>query len=140
MVGENPRELSAEFRFSRQLNPNLGRCVYHASLSLPKHKELDNDTWCKIAEDYLKGMGFDYNQFVVVRHHRKEKKEGEQEDCDHIHIAASRIKLNGTTVKADWDYSRSEKLIRQLEKKYNLGLQLTEKTEGAVQQLERGDC
>ncbi len=120
MVGENPRELSAEFRFSRQLNTNLGRCVYHASLSLPKHEELDNDTWCKIAEDYLKGMGFDYNQFVVVRHHRKKKEEGEQEDCDHIHIAASRIKLNGRTVEADWDYSRSEKLIRQLEKKYNL--------------------
>lgn len=112
MVGENARELAAEFRFSRQLKQKVERPVYHASLSLQKGENLDNETWNEIAKKYLIGMGFDYNQYCVFRHH--------DQDHDHIHIAASRIKLDGTCVHDGWDYPRSEKLIRQLEKQYGL--------------------
>lgn len=112
MVGENPRELSAEFRFSRALNPRVERVVYHASLSVPAYERLDNDKWKEIALDYLNGMGFDDNQYVVVRHTDR--------DHDHIHIVASRIKLTGECVHDGWDYRRSEQLIRQLERDYQL--------------------
>ena len=117
MVGKNARELAAEFKFSRQLNPNVERVVYHASLSLPKHEHLSNDTWSDIAQDYLKGMGFDYNQYAVYRHH--------DQDHDHIHIVASRIKLDGSCVHDGWDYRRSERLIRQLEQNYSLEATIT---------------
>lgn len=112
MVGANARELAAEFKFSRQLNPNVERVVYHASLSLPKHERLDNEKWNAIAQNYLKGMGFDYNQYAVYRHY--------DQDHDHIHIVASRIKLDGTCVHDSWDYRRSEGVIRRLEKEYGL--------------------
>ena len=39
---------------------------------------------------------------------------------EHIHIAASRIQLDGTTVSDSWDDRRSEAVIRKLEQEYNL--------------------
>ncbi|BAZ34045.1 relaxase/mobilization nuclease family protein (plasmid) [Cylindrospermum sp. NIES-4074] len=112
MEGTNPRELAAEFRFSRQLNPKVSRAVYHASLSLPHNESLDDDTWHEIAQKYLQAMGFGMNQYIVVRHVDREH--------DHAHIVASRIQLDGTTVSDSWDYRRSEAVIRKLEQEYNL--------------------
>ena len=117
LIGSNmeettPRGLAAEFRFCRQLNPRVSRSVYHASLSLPYTEHLENDTWHDIAQKYLQAMGFDMNQYVVVRHSDR--------DHDHAHIVASRIRLDGTTVSDSWDYRRSEAAIRQLEQDYGL--------------------
>ena len=113
MGGKTPRTLSAEFAVSRQLNPRLSKAVYHSSLSLPKIEHLDDNQWSAIAEDYLSGMEFNDSQYVVYRHSDK--------DHDHVHIVASRIRItDGTTVNDSWDYVRSEKLIRELEHKYEL--------------------
>ncbi|MCW5318730.1 relaxase/mobilization nuclease domain-containing protein [Nostoc sp. KVJ3] len=112
MEGTNPRELAAEFGISRRLNPKVSRTVYHASLSLAHKESLDDDTWDEIAQKYLQAMGFDMNQYVVVRHIDRTH--------EHIHIAASRIQLDGTTVSDSWDDRRSETVIRKLEQEYNL--------------------
>ena len=113
MAGDNPRIMSAEFAVSRTLNPRLQKAVYHSSLSLPKTEHLDDEQWCAIADDYVAGMGFGESQYVVYRHSDK--------DHDHVHIVASRIRItDGTTVNDSWDYVRSEKLIRELEHKYEL--------------------
>ncbi len=117
LIGSNmeettPRGLAAEFRFCQQLNPRVSRIVYHASLSLHYTEHLENDTWHDIAQKYLQAMGFDMNQYVVVRHSDR--------DHDHAHIVASRIRLDGTTVSDSWDYRRSEAVIRQLEQDYGL--------------------
>jgi Relaxase/Mobilisation nuclease domain len=113
MSGQEPRSLSAEFRLSRELNLRVKRAVYHASLSLPKSESLDDGAWMAIAQDYLKGMRFEGCQFVVYRH--------TDQDHDHVHIVASRIRLtNGKTVSDSWDYRRSEGVIRQLEQDYQL--------------------
>ena len=113
MVGQTPRTLAAEFGVARDLNPQLTKAVYHASLSLPKDEQLDTDRWNDIAADYVNGMGFQDSQYVVYRHRDR--------DHDHIHIVASRIRISdGTTVSDSWDYVRSEKLIRSLEQQYDL--------------------
>lgn len=112
MSGCTPQQLANEFKLSRQQNSNVQRVVYHASLSIAKHERLDNNQWSAIAEDYLKGMGFNHNQYIIVRHQDREH--------DHIHIVASRIRLDGTCVHDGWDYRRSETMIRQLEQAYKL--------------------
>ncbi len=125
MGGRDAEELAKEFRLSRQLNPKLERAVYHASLSLPQHERLEDQTWSEIAGKYLEGMGFDCNQYAVYRHH--------DQDHDHIHIIASRINMEtGKTVHDGWDYPRSEKVIRQLERDYGL-----EQTVSSRDKLER---
>jgi branched-subunit amino acid transport protein AzlD len=117
MGGNNSRALAREFKISRQLNPEADRVVYHASLSLPENERLDEPTWNELANRYLEEMGFDSNQYVVYRHSNTEH--------DHIHICASRIRLdNGKIVRDSWDYKRSETIIRQLERDY--GLQQTQ--------------
>ncbi|MGH2412220.1 MAG: relaxase/mobilization nuclease domain-containing protein [Microcystaceae cyanobacterium] len=137
MAGKTPRTLAAEFRVARELNPRLNRAVYHASLSLPKTERLDDERWSAIADDYVRGMGFEGSQYVIYRHTDKEH--------DHIHIVASRIRLSdGSTVSDSWDYRWSEKLIRELEKKYQLTPAPSSKeilrrgqTTGEVRQLRR---
>ncbi len=117
MGGNNARALAREFKISRQLNPEADRVVYHASLSLPDNERLDEPTWNELANRYLEEMGFDSNQYVIYRHSNTEH--------DHIHICASRIRLdNGKIVHDSWDYKRSETIIRRLEQDY--GLQQTQ--------------
>lgn len=116
MLGENARELAAEFKLSRQLNPDIKQPVFHASLSLPKQEDyaehVDDERWNSIAADYLQQMGFTRNQYIVVRHFDR--------DHDHIHIVAARVKLDGTVVDDSWDYRLSQDIIRSLEQEYNL--------------------
>ena len=57
--------------------------------------------------------GFDSNQFATYHHNNT--------DDDHIHIVASRIRFDsGLVVHDGWDYVRSEKVLRGLEKEYGL--------------------
>lgn len=113
MSGRNARELAREFKLSRQLNPDVERAVYHVSLSAAKSDRLSDEQWCEIAFKYIERMGFDSNQFATYRHNNT--------DDDHIHIVASRIRLDtGKVVHDGWDYVRSEKVLRELEKEYGL--------------------
>ncbi|WP_196523995.1 relaxase/mobilization nuclease domain-containing protein [Nostoc commune] len=113
MSGRNARELAREFRLSRQLNSDADRVVYHVSLSAGKGDKLDDEKWNEIGDRYMFEMGFDANQFVIFRHHNT--------DDDHIHIAASRIRMDtGLLVHDSWDYVRSEKVLRQIEQDYEL--------------------
>jgi Relaxase/Mobilisation nuclease domain len=113
MSGRNARELAREFKLSRQLNSDADRVVYHVSLSAAKDDKLDDEKWGEIGSRYMKEMGFDANQFVIFRHHNT--------DDDHIHIAASRIRMDtGLVVHDSWDYVRSEKVLRQIEQDYEL--------------------
>jgi len=118
MAGENARDLSKEFRISRMLKPNLKKAVYHTSLAVSKdERKLTDNEFKEIANSYLEKMGFDDNQFIIFRHFDTEH--------PHIHIVASRIKLSGDIVSDSNDYKRSELIVRQIEKQYNL-LQLKE--------------
>ena len=102
-----------EFKLSRQLNPNVERAVYHVALSAAKDDRLDDEQWCEIADKYMQQMGFDSNQFATYHHNNT--------DDDHIHIIASRIRLDTAKVVHDsWDYVRSEKVLREIEKEYGL--------------------
>jgi hypothetical protein len=73
--------------------------------------------YTEIAQHWLKSMKFlgdelNQSQYVVARHH--------DTNHEHIHIIASRIRMNGSVVPDSWDYRRSEVILRQLEKDYGL--------------------
>ncbi|MEZ2342239.1 relaxase/mobilization nuclease domain-containing protein, partial [Microcoleus sp.] len=117
MCGQTPEELAAEFAIARQLRPNLKVAVFHATLSVASTQKLEDSVendqrWLAIAADYMKAMEFDNNQYAVVKHN--------DTDHDHIHIVASRIRLDGSIVDDSWDYYKSQEVIRQLERDYNL--------------------
>lgn len=112
MANSQPADLAQEFDFFRRLNPSVDRCMYHASLSLPPPEQLEDAKWHTLAQTYLQEMGFDDNQYAVVRHCDRAH--------DHIHIIASRIKLDGSCVSDSWDHYRLQAVARQLEQEFNL--------------------
>jgi len=86
--------------------------VYHASLSVKPTEKIDDKKWCNIASDYLQGMGFVDNAYVVVKHSDTEH--------NHIHIVANRTLQNGKVVSDKWEYGRARKVVAHLEEKYDL--------------------
>nr|WP_298994874.1 relaxase/mobilization nuclease domain-containing protein [uncultured Allomuricauda sp.] len=105
-------DMTQEFNIVRQLRPRLGKAVYHVSLNLPYEDTLRDKKFVALGTDYLKGMGFDDNQYIMYRHSDQEH--------EHIHIIANRVKFSGELVSDSKDYERSERLVRKLELKYEL--------------------
>lgn len=119
LLSRGVRNYSAEamtydFEQQRQLNPGLGRAVWHTSVSFPpeEKEQLTNDKMAAIALDYLQGMGLAQGQYAVIRH--------DDRPHPHFHIVANRVADNGKTVSDGLNYARSEKLLRELEKKHGL--------------------
>nr|WP_249300227.1 MULTISPECIES: relaxase/mobilization nuclease domain-containing protein [unclassified Rhodococcus (in: high G+C Gram-positive bacteria)] len=96
--------------------------VWHCSLSLnPDEGELSDEKWAAIASDFMKEMGFDDPdsprapaRWVAIRH-GKTKAGG-----DHIHIAASAVREDGTKVNTFNDFKRSQQACNVLEHRHQL--------------------
>lgn len=113
MAGETRCELVEEFRTSEALNSRVRRTVYHVSLSTLPKEEIDDRTWCKIAYRYLSDMGFQECQYLIYRHTDTEH--------PHVHILAARIRItDGTVVSDSWNFPRSEKVLRAIERDFGL--------------------
>ncbi|WP_300024313.1 relaxase/mobilization nuclease domain-containing protein [uncultured Maribacter sp.] len=107
-----PVDMTKEFNMVRQLRPNLGKAVYHVSLNLPPGDQLSDKDFSSLADDYLNGMGFEDNQYLIYMHTDQEHQ--------HLHIIANRVMFSGDVVSDSGDYKRSQKLVRELERKYRL--------------------
>lgn len=119
LVSRGVRDYDAEamtedFEQQRRLNPALGRAVWHTSISFPPEEKerLTNDKMAAIALDYLEEMGLAKGQYAVIRH--------DDRPHPHFHIVANRVADDGHTVGDSLNYARSEKLLRELEQKYEL--------------------
>jgi hypothetical protein len=108
------KQIKTEIAWVRQQRPTLNRYVYHTSLNFLEQetKNLDNGKLLTIAHDYLEGMGFTNNQYLILRHY--------DTDHPHIHILANRICFDGQVVSDSNNFKRSEALLRKLERRYNL--------------------
>jgi hypothetical protein len=127
MGGETPRQLAAEFAAARRHRPNLKRACGHIIISIPHrsadhlkgeyHEHLEDEQYVALAHRWLIGMeflgeGLSCSQYLIARHHDTLH--------EHIHIIASRIRMDGSVVSDSWDYRRSEVIVRQLEKEFSL--------------------
>jgi len=112
LAGETPRAMAQEFGEVRQLRPNLGKAVFHASVSAALGEHLTNAQWVAIAHRALDGLGLTDNQYVITRH--------TDTDHEHIHILANRITFAGEVVN-DWQFKRRlEPVMREIERDYGL--------------------
>ncbi len=113
VIADSALELANEMEESSLKSSKVQKPVAHFSLSVPPSDQLTNVDWLKIASDYMKEMGYDCNKYAVVHHTDREH--------DHIHIAACRVREDtGKCAEHDWDYRRSEAVLRKLEQDYNL--------------------
>lgn len=106
-AGQDARALAAEFGALHRLRPGLGVHVAHMSLRFPAdERALSDGEMGAIADHWSRGMGFD--GYAIIRHD------------DHVHIAASRIRLDGSVVSDRWDWKASERLVREIEQRFGL--------------------
>src|SRR5690606_12720259 len=94
------------------LNPRLNKNTYHTSLNYAQGESVSNEKMLAVAREYMEQMGFDDNPYFIFRHH--------DSNHPHCHILALRTRFDGSTVSDSNNYKRSEKIVRQLERKYGL--------------------
>ncbi|MGI8418789.1 MAG: relaxase/mobilization nuclease domain-containing protein, partial [Nakamurella sp.] len=95
--------------------------VWHCSLSIKADDgQLSDEQWAAIADDFMDELGFTEAsgkspaRWVAVRHGLS------QAGNDHIHIAASWVREDGTKMFIRNDYAKSQQTATMLERKYNL--------------------
>ena len=118
MASSTPTDLAWEFRRFTQLNQRVEKPVLHMSLSpAPDDRILDEWELCMIAQDLLEGLELSNNQFILVQHNDAEY---DGEIRPHVHLVINRVSHNGKCNDDYLDYYRTEKLLRQIEKNYDL--------------------
>ena len=109
-AGTTPLQIAREFAVLRSLRPKLEVAVVHETLRLPPSAaEPTDDQWRQIAQYWADKMGF--QAWVAVAH-----------GDGHIHIAASRILIDGSVVSDFQDWTISERIVRELEIKFGLDI------------------
>lgn len=111
-VEVSEKSIMKEVQMIKVLRPNLQKYFYHTSINFPPTEDLTNATMTKIGQDYLRESGFTQHQYIMFRHH--------DADHPHLHILVNRIGYDGKVMSDSNDFTRCEKILRDLEKKYNL--------------------
>ena len=112
---DSAAHMSTDFNRGRQLNPNLGKAVWHTSLSFNPDDaaKLDSAKMLAVAEGYVQKMGLDKTQYAIIRHH-------DQPDNQHLHIIANRVGDDGQTIKDGQNFYRSRKVLTELIQEHGL--------------------
>ncbi|MEL7011388.1 MAG: relaxase/mobilization nuclease domain-containing protein, partial [Cyanobacteria bacterium J06588_4] len=115
-AGRTPSELTQEFNNCADQRRTTKKPVKHLIVSFsPADGSVTDDVKARIAKETVKELGYTYNQYVVVDHHRDDPGHDWNHDHDHIHIAVNMITLDGNRVE-DWqDKRKFEEILRQLE-------------------------
>ncbi|WP_157762675.1 relaxase/mobilization nuclease domain-containing protein, partial [Nocardia yamanashiensis] len=104
------------------LQPKRDGNVWHCSLSLHADEgQLPDEKWAAIANEFMQIMEFSGDQtgradarWAAVRHGLSVR------GNDHIHIAASAVREDGTRVNTYRDFARAQDACRQLEERHGL--------------------
>ena len=97
-----------------QLNPRVDKFIGHISISFSKQDlpRLTDELMIQISREYMDKMGIRDTQYIIGRHYDKEH--------PHVHIAFNRVDNNGKTISDKNDRYRSERICKELTRKYGL--------------------
>lgn len=94
------------------LNDRMKKPFIEFVLSSPVGEDLSDSKFIDVANDYMQEMGYSESCYSVVKHDDKDNK--------HIHILATTVDFNGVRIEDSWSEFYSGKVMRKLEKKYNI--------------------
>ena len=112
LAGDTPQDFYQQLSATRSLNPRVKSPVSHISISFPPTEKPDKEQLQEIVEGTLAGMGFEKNLYFAASHNDR--------NHFHLHIAASRINIDGECVSDWYDKRRLEKVLRNLESQFGL--------------------
>jgi len=94
-------------------NQRVQTNTVHISLNFPNGESLSDETLRNIVQDYMQGIGFEMQPWLVYRH--------SDAGHPHIHIVTTNIKRDGYRISLHYlGQNQSEKARKAIEIKYNL--------------------
>lgn len=107
----NPKFFTNVLYFQGQRNDSKNRYA-HISLNLPHGEHLDDNTFFKLSNHYMKEMGYGEQPYIVVRHTDTQHQ--------HVHIVTTNVKEDGKLLSLYNSHRRNRATQTYLEKKYKL--------------------
>ena len=114
LFAEDKDTIAISFEAQSKMNPKVTKPVGHISLAFHKEDEhrLTDRAMAGIALEYLKELGINDTQILIVHHFDKEH--------PHVHIAFNRIANDGRTITDRNERIRSARICKELTRKYGL--------------------
>lgn len=94
------------------LRPDIEKSALHISLNFSPDEQLSDERMQAIAKDYMEGIGFGNQPYLVYRHH--------DSGHPHCHIVSTNICLDKSRISTHGNFKRSEQIRKMLEEKYHL--------------------
>jgi len=128
LVGENPKEITGEFKMIQQLNHNCKRNTMSFVLSptIEDGKNLNKKELTKITERFIKKMEIGERQAIAFVHRDKEH--------THIHLYVNRIDFNGKAYKDNFIGKRSQQAAEHVAQSMDLTTVRTVQIEKSIEQ------
>ncbi|WDF45981.1 conjugal transfer protein MobB [Chryseobacterium sp. KACC 21268] len=105
-------QLAKSFEPYLLANRNTEKHTLHISLNPDPKDNVSDEQYKDIAEQYMNGMGYGYQPFIVFKH--------TDIDRSHIHIVSVCVDEEGKKISDRFEKIRSMKVCRELEKKLGL--------------------
>ncbi len=86
--------------------------VLHVSLNPHPDDRLTDGDMTQIAREYMERMGYGDQPYIIVKH--------EDIDRHHIHIVSVRVNEQGKCIDKSFNFPRSKRITRDIEKEYGL--------------------
>ena len=112
MTGLTTLDLTTEFETAASLRPEKSKVCLHFSLRMPQGHDVDDLTWNQIAVRFMEKMNLSSNRpWLLVKH-----------PDEHVHIATSRIDLDGNVWHGKFEALKAIKATHELEQEFHLKL------------------
>ncbi|MDE5418486.1 relaxase/mobilization nuclease domain-containing protein [Labilibaculum sp. DW002] len=102
----------SQFNMLDSRNTKKQNTTFHVSLNLPPGETVNDELFSDIADEYMKGMGYGDQPYVVYKHNDREH--------SHIHIISCKIQENGKSISDSWERTKSQRTCTEIEKMYGL--------------------
>lgn len=110
VIGENGKKIAKEFRVFQNLNARCQRNTISIVLSpsIPVGKQLTNDDFKNLSDDFLSRMNLKENQSITFLHR--------DTDHLHLHIFVNRINYRGRAYKDHFISKKAQRLAESMAK------------------------
>ena len=114
IMAADPISAAASFKVQAMLRPEIKSPVGHICISFHPDDtpRLTNELMVELCEAYMKGMGINDTQFLLVRHYDTKH--------PHMHLVFNRIDDNGKLISDRNWYLKNEKVCKKIKIQYGL--------------------
>lgn len=116
LMGEKRNQIIASFEAQAMQKRRISNPAGHITLSFSADDKpkLSDEKMLRIALDYIRMMGLDKTQFLIVRHYETDK--------PHCHIVFNMVGDNGKRMESGRNRYKNKKVCEALTKRYRLAL------------------